>query len=120
MSTTSKFTLMVLLTLAAMAASVSSQAQPLALHDSTVFKACGNDLRKHCSKVSPGGGRMLTCLQQQGEQLSATCQAELPKLTQCRQEIQRLCGDGTPAQWRVCFESKQQQFSPECQQMAPR
>ena len=118
MPTTSQFTLMLLM-LAGMAASITIQAQTLALQHSTVFKACGNDLRKHCTEVSPGGGRVLTCLQQQGEQLSATCQAELPKLTQCRQEALRLCGDGTPAQWRVCFESKRQQFSPGCQQMAP-
>ncbi len=118
MSTTSQFTLMAMLALAAMA--TSAQAQTLAQRDSAIYKACGSDMRQHCSRVSPGGGRVLACLQQHESGLSATCQSELPKLAQCRQEVQRLCGDGTLAQWRTCFESKHEQFSPECRQMAPR
>jgi hypothetical protein len=116
----SKPFLVALLTLATLASSVAAQAQTAAQRNSVVYKACGSDLRKHCWTVVPGGGRMMACLQQQGAGLSATCQAEMPKLARCSQEVQRLCGDVTPEQLRACFESKREQFSPECQQLAPR
>jgi hypothetical protein len=109
-----------LLVLAAFAETAAVQAQTLARPDSALFQACGTDLRKHCSTVPPGGGRVLVCLQQQGTGLSATCQVQLPQLAQCSQEVQRLCGEGTPAQWRACLESKREQFSTACQQMAAR
>jgi hypothetical protein len=112
--------LVTLLALAAISETAGVQAQTQAQRDSALFKACGTDLRKHCSTLLPGGGRVLDCLQQQGTSLSATCQAQLPQLAQCSQEVQRLCGDGTPAQWRACLESKRDQFSPACRQMAPR
>lgn len=112
--------LVALLALAALAEAAGVQGQTQAHRNSALFQACGTDLRKHCSTVPPGGGRVLACLQQQGTVLSATCRAQLPQLVQCSQEVQRLCGEGTPAQWRACFESNREQFSPACQQMAPR
>jgi Cysteine rich repeat len=116
--------LVALLALAAFTETAGVQAQTLAQalaqRDTALYKACGTDLRKHCSTVLPGNGRVLACLQQQGSGLSATCQAQLPQLAQCSQELQRLCPEATPAQWRACFESKREQFSPACQQMAPR
>lgn len=113
-------TLAALLALATLTQSTLATAQTMAQRDSALYKACGIDLRKHCRTVVPGGGRMLACLHQQGTGLSATCQTEMPKLALCSQEIQRLCSDGTPEQLRACFGSKREQFSPECQQLAPR
>jgi hypothetical protein len=112
--------MLALLALATLTATACAGAQTQGQRDSVLFKACGTDLRKHCSTMSPGGGRVLACLQQQGAGLSATCQAVLPQLARCSLEAQGLCGEGMPAQWRACVESNYAQFSPECQQMAPR
>jgi len=109
-----------LLALAATIGAADVLAQAQSRLDGRLFKACGDDLLKHCRTVSPGNGRVLACLQRQGPELSATCQAELPKLARCSQEVQRLCGDISPAQWRACFESRREQFSADCQQVVPR
>jgi Cysteine rich repeat len=95
------------------------QAQSAGMRDSSLAKACGTDLRQHCASVKPGGGRVLACLQSHEAQLTPSCKAELPKLTLCQQELRRLCGDGTPEQWRSCFASKREQFSADCRNMTP-
>jgi hypothetical protein len=86
---------------------------------SALFKACGADLRQHCNTVAPGGGRVLACLQAHEAELSASCQAVLPQLAQCRLETQRLCGDVSPREMRRCFEAQREQFSAECRNLTP-
>jgi hypothetical protein len=44
---------------------------------SLVAKGCGNDLRAYCSKVRPGEGRMLDCLNSNGDRVSGQCKEAL-------------------------------------------
>ncbi len=44
---------------------------------SLVAKGCGNDLRAYCSKVSPGEGRMLDCLNKNSDRVSGQCKEAL-------------------------------------------
>ncbi len=44
---------------------------------SLVAKGCGNDLRSYCSKVSPGEGRLLDCLNRNGDRVSGQCKDAL-------------------------------------------
>jgi hypothetical protein len=44
-------------------------------------QACQRDMATLCHDVSPGGGRMLQCLQQHQGDLSAACQAALTPAT---------------------------------------
>ena len=37
-------------------------------------EACEADFRKFCEGVTPGGGRIIECLEQHKEQLSSACQ----------------------------------------------
>jgi Cysteine rich repeat len=106
---------------AALLISVTSlaQAQTAGLRNSSLFKACGADLRQHCANVAPGGGRVLACLQSHEAELKPACKAELPQLALCQQELKRLCGDATPEQSRSCFADKREQFSAACRAMAP-
>ncbi len=36
-------------------------------------QVCGDDLRKFCAEVAPGGGRLLKCLKQHMKELSPEC-----------------------------------------------
>jgi len=40
-------------------------------------KGCGDDLRAYCSRVSPGEGRLLDCLNKNGDKVSAQCKEAL-------------------------------------------
>lgn len=93
----------------------ATQAQP----NSGVMQACSADLRQHCAGVRPGGGRVLACLEEKQAQLSPSCQAQLKTMSQCRQEVVKLCGDVGPREMRSCFASKQEQFSAECKTLGP-
>lgn len=41
------------------------------------MQACGADIRTHCDKVQPGGGRVVQCLKEHRSAVSAACQAQL-------------------------------------------
>jgi hypothetical protein len=40
-------------------------------------KACRGDFEKYCKDVTPGGGRIIACLSQQGDKLSPACKSAL-------------------------------------------
>ncbi len=40
-------------------------------------QACGNDLKKFCAEVAPGGGRLLKCLKEHVKELSPGCREKL-------------------------------------------
>ncbi len=44
---------------------------------SLVAKGCGDDLRAYCSKVRPGEGRLLNCLNENRDRVSAQCKDAL-------------------------------------------
>ena len=39
--------------------------------------ACGNDVKKFCASVTPGGGRLIKCLAEQKDKVSAACRKSL-------------------------------------------
>jgi hypothetical protein len=39
--------------------------------------ACGADVKKFCSNVTPGGGRLIKCLSEQKDKVSAACRKSL-------------------------------------------
>nr|WP_245448516.1 MULTISPECIES: cysteine rich repeat-containing protein [Bradyrhizobium] len=44
-----------------------------------VMQACRADYDRLCSGVTPGGGRILACLQTHAGQLTSTCAQALPR-----------------------------------------
>jgi hypothetical protein len=52
----------------------AAQDQRAALRD-----ACKADYQRLCSSVSPGGGRIVKCLNDQGDKLTPACKAALAK-----------------------------------------
>ncbi|WP_428421321.1 cysteine rich repeat-containing protein [Methylibium sp.] len=101
--------------IAMLAAALWLAAAPLAAADGPGQRACGDDLRRHCGDVRPGGGRAVACLQQHQAELSGSCQAALPVLARCSAEIRSVCGEAAaPRELRACMRQETARLSAEC------
>lgn len=80
---------------------------------------CRDDAKKHCASVQPGGGRLMTCLKDKQSELSPACQAALPVMERCAQEVKSACGTTGKRGMRECLRSQSDKISPECRSLAP-
>jgi hypothetical protein len=126
MKTTMKFlaTLGVLPLLAILSAgSVSAQASigktlldKLNARVTKVESACAKDIKKYCSTVTPGEGRMIYCMQAHEDKISSKCAFELEDaataiqtaaealkvgVIACKAEINGVCGKIKPGEGRI-------------------
>ena len=93
--------------------------------------SCGDDIKKFCSAVTPGEGRLLHCMQAFEDQISPKCaydahdaalnfQAAADRLqlavTACHDDIVKLCGKTPPGQGRIaqCLITNKAQAAPQC------
>jgi hypothetical protein len=44
-----------------------------------IIKLCKDDYRRLCQQVDPGGGRVLSCLEDHADQLTAICNQAMPQ-----------------------------------------
>jgi hypothetical protein len=78
--------------------------------------ACRKDIRKYCSRVTPGEGRMIYCMEAHEDKISAKCTFELrdasagiqaaadtlkDAVIACKAEITGVCGKIQPGQGRI-------------------
>ncbi len=100
------------LTLAALSLSTAALAQ----FSNAMVKACRSDAQNHCSKVTPGGGRVALCLKQNEAVLSPECKAQLGTISECSQQVKDICGAqaSTPSALRSCFATHANAFSATC------
>src|SRR5258708_1304707 len=78
--------------------------------------ACAKDIKKYCSTVTPGEGRMIYCMQAHEDKISPKCAFELGDaaasvqttadtlkdgLIACKTEIAGVCGKVVPGQGRI-------------------
>jgi hypothetical protein len=90
--------------------------EKLAARITKLESACGDDIKKFCSNVTPGEGRILYCMHAYEDQLSVKCGYELEDaatnvqdaadnlkdaITACKAEITGVCGNTTPGEGRV-------------------
>jgi len=81
-----------------------------------VENACAEDIKKYCSTVTPGEGRMLYCMQAHEDKISPRCAFELEDASTavqtaaealkngviaCKAEINGVCGKVTPGEGRI-------------------
>jgi len=78
--------------------------------------ACAKDIKKYCSTVTPGEGRMIYCMQAHEDKISPKCAFELgdaassvqtaadtlkDAVIACKPEITGVCGKTQPGQGRI-------------------
>ena len=78
--------------------------------------ACAKDIKKYCSTVTPGEGRMVYCMQAHEDKISPKCAYELEEaassvhaaadalrdgVVACKAEIAGVCGKTVPGQGRI-------------------
>ena len=78
--------------------------------------ACASDIKKYCTTVTPGEGRMIYCMQAHEDKISPKCAFELEDaaasvqttadalkdaILACKAEINGVCGKIAPGQGRV-------------------
>jgi hypothetical protein len=78
--------------------------------------SCAVDIKKYCSDVTPGEGRMIYCMQAHEDKISPKCNYDLEEaaadvqlhsdnlkeaITACKAEISGVCGKIAPGQGRI-------------------
>jgi Cysteine rich repeat len=78
--------------------------------------ACGEDVKKYCSTVTPGEGRLIPCMQAHEDKISDGCASALDEaeyqaeaaadnlreaLNACRGDIDKICATTQPGQGRL-------------------
>jgi Cysteine rich repeat len=78
--------------------------------------SCGEDIKKFCSTVTPGGGRIVYCMEAYEDKISPKCAYELDEVEvdlqttsdqlkeavrACQSDITKLCGQTAPGQGRI-------------------
>jgi Cysteine rich repeat len=94
--------------------------------------SCGEDVKKYCSTVTPGEGRLLYCMQAHEDKISNGCASVLDEVAlqiettaellqetanACRGDIDRLCAKVPPGQGRiaVCLAANKTSISKSCE-----
>jgi hypothetical protein len=90
--------------------------QKLAAEAEKLEKSCADDIKKYCSDVTPGEGRMLYCMHAHEDKISPKCTYDLEEtaadvqlhadnlkeaITACHAEITGACGKTLPGQGRI-------------------
>jgi Cysteine rich repeat len=78
--------------------------------------SCSEDIKKYCSTVTPGEGRILHCMQAHEDKISPQCAYDLNEVellvyetsddlrdavNACRGDIEKLCANTQPGQGRI-------------------
>jgi hypothetical protein len=87
--------------------------------------ACGQDIEQFCGDVTPGGGRMASCMDAYSDQLSRSCSVALNRAADriqqaverfadtCMSAVQQQCGDADNV--RQCLQQKNASLPRSCQ-----
>jgi hypothetical protein len=93
--------------------------------------SCGDDIKKYCSDVTPGEGRILYCMHAHEDKISPKCLLDLEEtaadvqlasdnlrdaMLACKAEITGVCGSTPPGQGRLvaCLLTNKSTASPAC------
>jgi len=87
--------------------------------------ACGDDIERFCGDITPGGGRIASCMQAYSDQLSRRCEFTLRRAVNrvqqavenladtCMTAVQQQCGDSDNV--RQCVQQKRSSLPQSCQ-----
>jgi len=82
-------------------------------------EACKPDAEKLCKGVQPGQGRIMRCLAEHKDQLSAGCREKVARAESrhpCMKDVETLCKGVEPGEGRVaqCLKQHEAELSAEC------
>ena len=93
--------------------------------------SCGEDIKKYCSTVTPGEGRILYCMEAHEDKISDGCASVLDEVVfqaeatadhlreavnACRGDIDKFCANTSPGQGRIaaCLAANRTSVSQSC------
>lgn len=105
--------------------------EKLAAEAAKLEQSCADDIKKYCSDVTPGEGRMLYCMHAHEDKISPKCDYDLEEaaadvqlhadllkeaIGACKAEISGVCGKTQPGQGRIaaCLFSNKSTASKAC------
>jgi len=96
------------------------------------MKPCADDVAKFCKDVKPGEGRIVACLKEHQNDLSASCKEKMEKLAEvrkkgsemnkaCHDDISKFCKDVKPGGGKIiqCLKEHSSDLSSECKGALP-
>ena len=103
----------------------------LAAQIAKLQNSCADEIKKYCSTVTPGEGRLLYCMQAHEDKISAKCAYEMEEtaarfqtsadnlrdaINACKTEITGVCGKTVPGQGRIaaCLLANKSTLSTNC------
>ena len=118
----------------AQTASAGNVRERLAGAEQKLRMACGEDLTKYCSTVTPGEGRLLHCMIAHEDKITTKCDYALYSAARnlegaidtieqvadaCGADMEKLCADVQEGSGRIaqCMVSKKSTASPACQKV---
>jgi hypothetical protein len=110
---------------------MSTILQKLTARIQKLENSCGDDIKKFCTDVTPGGGHIINCLEAYDDKITPKCSFELDEaeldlqdvgdelkeaLHVCQGDIAKLCGDTRPGEGRIsaCLASNKASVSQSC------
>ena len=102
-----------------------------------VIKACEGDIKKYCSQVTLGDGRLLACMYAHEDKLSVQCDVAIADaadqldwfmdrvrtaIAQCAPDIEKHCANVEIGQGRIfmCLKIKRNELANECKAVVDR
>ena len=93
-----------------------------------VRHGCKEDVKKFCSDVTPGEGRIMDCLKAHGDKISPQCKETMHEKMEkmhekakeahaaCKEDIQKNCADVKPGEGRImhCLKEHEEALSAQC------
>lgn len=87
---------------------------------------CAKDRETLCAGIEPGDGRMMKCMMENQDKLSAECKAHHEKMKahmkdmkeSCADDVEKFCGDVKPGRGRVmkCMKKHKEEVSAACKE----
>ncbi len=85
---------------------------------------CADEIEKYCKETKPGGGRILNCLKEHENDLSASCREKMSELHSfikgceqaCSGDIGQFCKEVQPGEGRIikCLREREKDLSASC------
>lgn len=88
--------------------------------------ACSTDIKHYCKDVTPGEGRIASCLRAYNDKVSSTCKDQMHAMREefkeihkaCKNDVEKFCKDVEPGKGRImsCLKQNEDKLSHSCRE----